>query len=707
MKKALITGITGQDGSYLAELLLEKGYEVHGIVRRSSTINDERISHLYKDPHNENVRLFLHYGDLTDGVSLCRILGKIQPDEVYNLGAQSHVRVSFDQPGYTVESVAMGTLNLLEAIRECGLKPRFYQASSSEMYGAVIETPQRETTPFNPQSPYACAKVFAHNIVANYRDAYHLHASSGILFNHETCAAFMPMFVRRKGEKVFDIKPIREIVEFDESNKEYQSKSVNNIQVWGKSGWVNVHHASAYPHNLADNKNPRFINDRSGAYMATADHIAFTTEGEKATKDLKIGDALEEISLPVSQVELRVSLEEAELLGMLVGDGHITARPIFTNCNPQHIERVKFLWTEVVGGTTETKDTPSGFNPEKMVKQTHLKGGSDWSKTCKQQIYTLDKQKRVPKKILNASKDVQAAFLKGYNSADGLKANKCTYEFKSFKTVSATLAMGIWYLIDCVTGQELNLTVGHTVDGNLCYSLDALSPDTLAEKIRTVKAGLESGETQRALRHRTGISRGFIRRVQQGDETTVHHLKKKRPEIKKIIEMPEYDGWFYDLATSSGEFHCGIGKIHVHNSPRRGLTFVTRKIARAVAKISLNKQKTLYLGNLEAKRDWGHAKDYVEAMWLMLQQNEPDDYVIATGETHSVREFVDLAFSHVGLKWADHVEIDVRYFRPTEVDLLIGDASKAREKLGWRPKVGFEELVTLMVDAELKAVATL
>lgn len=327
MKKALITGITGQDGSYLAELLLEKGYEVHGIVRRSSTINDERISHLYKDPHNENVRLFLHYGDLTDGVSLCRILGKIQPDEVYNLGAQSHVRVSFDQPGYTVESVAMGTLNLLEAIRECGLKPRFYQASSSEMYGAVIETPQRETTPFNPQSPYACAKVFAHNIVANYRDAYHLHASSGILFNHE--------------------------------------------------------------------------------------------------------------------------------------------------------------------------------------------------------------------------------------------------------------------------------------------------------------------------------------------------------------------------------------------SERRGLTFVTRKIARAAAKISLGMQKTLYLGNLEAKRDWGYAKDYVEAMWLMLQQNEPDDYVIATGETHSVREFVDLAFAHVGRQWMDHVEIDPRYFRPTEVDLLIGDASKAREKLGWRPKVGFEELVTLMVDAELKAVATL
>src|SRR3954467_1103887 len=185
-KKALITGITGQDGSYLAELLLGKGYEVHGIVRRSSSFNTERIDHLYKDPHDPNARLFLHYGDLVDGTGLREILTRVQPDEVYNLGAQSHVRVSFDQPVYTVQSDALGTINLLEAIRDTGLPTRFYQASSSEMYGKVVETPQTETTPFHPRSPYACAKVYSYWQTVNYRESYNMYACNGILFNHES-----------------------------------------------------------------------------------------------------------------------------------------------------------------------------------------------------------------------------------------------------------------------------------------------------------------------------------------------------------------------------------------------------------------------------------------------------------------------------------------------------------------------------------------
>jgi GDPmannose 4,6-dehydratase len=325
-KSALITGITGQDGSYLSELLLSKGYIVHGIIRRSSSINTSRIDHLYQDPHLPNTRLFLHYGDLTDGSTLRRILEISQPDEVYNLGAQSHVRVSFDEPQYTVDTVALGTLRLLEAIREyqqrTGKIIRFYQAGSSEMFGLVQEVPQSEKTPFYPRSPYACAKVYAHWQTINYREAYNLFACNGILFNHE--------------------------------------------------------------------------------------------------------------------------------------------------------------------------------------------------------------------------------------------------------------------------------------------------------------------------------------------------------------------------------------------SERRGETFVTRKITRAIANIIHNQQDKLYLGNLDARRDWGYAKDYVEAMWLMLQQDEPDDYVIATGETHSVREFLTLAFAYVNLKWEDYVEIDPRYFRPTEVELLIGDSTKARQKLGWQPKVTFPELVKIMVDADLK-----
>ncbi|HBQ99018.1 MULTISPECIES: GDP-mannose 4,6-dehydratase [unclassified Roseofilum] len=323
-KRSLITGITGQDGSYLSEFLLEKGYEVHGIIRRSSTFNTDRIDHIYIDPHEEQARFFLHYGDLTDGTTLRRILEEIQPHEVYNLGAQSHVRVSFDSPEYTVDTVAMGTLRLLEAIRDyqqrTGNQVRFYQAGSSEMFGKVQEVPQKETTPFYPRSPYSCAKVYAHWQTINYRESYKLFACNGILFNHE--------------------------------------------------------------------------------------------------------------------------------------------------------------------------------------------------------------------------------------------------------------------------------------------------------------------------------------------------------------------------------------------SPRRGETFVTRKITRAVARIKAGQQKKLYLGNLDAKRDWGYAKDYVRAMWLMLQQDEPDDYVIATNETHSIREFLDIAFTHVGLSWQDYVEFDERYLRPAEVDLLIGDPSKAKEKLGWEPSVTFEELVKLMVDSD-------
>lgn len=325
MKRALITGITGQDGSYLAELLLSKGYEVHGLIRRSSSFNTGRIDQIYQDPHVNGVRLFLHYGDLSDSTSLIKLLYNVDPDEIYNLGAQSHVRVSFDIPEYTADITGVGTLRLLEAIRELKCKARFYQASSSEMYGLVQAVPQSETTPFYPRSPYAAAKVYGYWITVNYRESYGIHGSNGILFNHE--------------------------------------------------------------------------------------------------------------------------------------------------------------------------------------------------------------------------------------------------------------------------------------------------------------------------------------------------------------------------------------------SPRRGETFVTRKITRAVARIKAGLQDKLYLGNLDARRDWGYAKEYVEAMWLMLQQDRPDDYVIATGETYSVREFLVEAFGHVGLEWERYVEIDPKYYRPAEVDLLIGDASKAKRQLGWEPKTTFKELVKLMVDADVRLLA--
>ena len=321
MKRALITGITGQDGSYLADFLIGKGYEVHGIIRRASTFNTARIDHLYQDPHVHGVRLFLHYGDLADSVHLVKLIYNLKPDEIYHLGAQSHVRVSFDIPEYTADVTGVGTIRILEAIREADVKCRFYQASSSEMFGKVQEVPQTEKTPFWPRSPYGVAKVFSYWATVNYRESYGLHASNGILFNHE--------------------------------------------------------------------------------------------------------------------------------------------------------------------------------------------------------------------------------------------------------------------------------------------------------------------------------------------------------------------------------------------SPRRGETFVTRKISRAVARIKCGLDKELYLGNLDARRDWGYAPEYVEGMWLMLQQDRPDDYILATNETHSVREFVELAFERVGLDWKEFVKHDSRYERPAEVDLLIGDATKAKKQLNWEPQVRFEEIVRIMVDADL------
>jgi GDPmannose 4,6-dehydratase len=320
-KRALITGITGQDGSFLTELLLEKGYEVYGVIRRSSSFNTERIDHLYQDPHEPNTRLRLVYGDLNDSSSLNIILRKIAPDEIYNLGAQSHVRVSFDVPEYTAEITGVGTVRLLEAIRDVGIQPKFYQASSSELYGKAVEVPQSERTPFHPRSPYACAKAYAYYITINYRESYGMFACNGILFNHE--------------------------------------------------------------------------------------------------------------------------------------------------------------------------------------------------------------------------------------------------------------------------------------------------------------------------------------------------------------------------------------------SERRGETFVSRKITRAATRIKQGLQSKIYLGNLDAQRDWGYARDYVEAMWLMMQADQADDYVIATGETHSVRDFLDEAFGCLDLDWKEHVEIDPRYYRPAEVDVLQGDASKAQRQLGWKPKVHFKELVRLMIDHDM------
>jgi len=727
-KKALISGITGQDGSYLAELLIQKGYEVHGLVRRVSVPNRRNMWML------KNIKII--EGDLEDGTKISGIIKDGQYDEVYNLGAMSFVAYSFENPVQTHLTNCLGVIHLVQAIRRFSPHTRFYQASTSEMYGgeACPVDGYVEDSPFHPRSPYGESKLAAYWHVRNARDGYNLHASNGVLFNHETMVNFMPMFHRNYGDTSFNIKPICEIVEFNESIKQYQQKEVSGIQVWSKNGWVDVTCASAYPHDIKNNnKKPRFINGRNAAFMATSSHVVFMADGtEKETGDIQINDNLATIDLPDNSQENNTSLEEAELLGMMVGDGSISyyenksIKGCFTNKSQKLKDRFVHLITVVTGGCTKFQNTLSGFTGQ-PVGQLRINGANDWLRFI--DIYNKDHTKRVPKRILNASPEIMLAFLRGYNACDGLKANPCTYEFKNFKTNSATLAMGLWYLISKTTDQEMNLTVEFGSSANpdgIYYSINLLSPVDNQQKETTVNELINQGMSQREIGRRTGISRTFIRKIQNGGSAClIHHLRRQPLTVKKIVDMPEYNGWFYDLETSSGEFHCGVGNTHVHNSPRRGIEFVTQKVATAVADywrylqecplVEANPVPALKIGNMDAQRDWGDARDYVRGMWLMLQQPKPDDYVLATGEAHTVREMIEICFGAAGIvvQWRGEgkdekgydtqrgtliVEVDPRFYRPTDVSCLIGNASKARKILGWKPEISFEEMMIMMVD---------
>ncbi len=791
MKVALITGITGQDGSFLAELLLSKGYVVWGTIRRSSSINTHRIDHIFD-------KLHLRYGDMTDSSNLVNILMEIKTTygdtldrlEIFHLAAQSHVMVSFEMPEYTTDVNAMGTLRLLDSIRICGIEPakvRFYNASTSEMFGKVVEVPQNESTPFYPRSPYGVAKLYAHWVTKNYRESYDMFACSGILFNHETLAGFMPLIYKKNG--VIDIKPICEIVKYettngrllvDESKNIYQEGHVEtDLHVWDNSDWTKVKFASGYPHDkVNDNKAPRFIISKNTAYMVTGSHeIIMSDDTEKKCENIENGDMVKLICLPTEKTEVphvfklhtdntrecvycnctfsermcadrfdkhvskcneelsfytnTLIIEEAELLGLMVGDGNVScSNAIFTNKNIDLINHVISLWKTICERNSHTfgcnlRTVKSGFNKEVDIYQVFLSGFAGFFRKYK--IYNEDKTKRVPCQILNCDGSLQIQFLKGYNQADGLKSNKCIYEFKNFKTNSATLAQGLIYLLKNNTQQNFNINVEYVFQHGkqrMYYSINILSDTRFSqgksvEKAVIVKRLKEEGLTQRDILAQTGISRHFQRKVINTDYngSVEHYLSKKNNEVKKIIEMNDYDGWFYDLETESGMFHAGIGLGRIHNSPRRAHNFVTRKITIALGNIIKGKQDKLVLGNINSKRDWGHAKDYVEGMWRMLQQDTPDDYVLATNEFRTVREFIEKAFALRGfdIKWKGEgideigydsntgrelVFISEKYFRPSEVDELLGDSTKARTVLGWKPTYAFDDLVKEMVDTD-------
>ena len=380
MKKALITGIIGQDGSYLAEFLLAKGYEVHGLIRRASTFNTDQIDHIYQDSHDPNARLFLHYGDLANGEQLSNLIYNLKPDEIYHLGAQSHVRVSFDMPEYTGDVTGLGTTRILEAIRRSGIKTKFYQASSSEMFGAA-PPPQNESTLFKSRSPYSCTKVYAYWMTVNYRDGYNMFACNGILFNHECVTADTPVLIRRNG--IIEITAIEDIVPHRTDSRHGLKYTTipagESLEVWDGDRWARVTCMTA---TWNDSKRPegkhiRRICARGAVFTATEDHICFREEGQETPcSNLQVGDTLNLREAAPSTSQTILTEEEAWLIGAMVAEGWAdkNGKAHFTNQDPEYVRRVAELWRQVTGGWTSTYEAESGFTGGDKVTQLRLRG---------------------------------------------------------------------------------------------------------------------------------------------------------------------------------------------------------------------------------------------------------------------------------------------------------------------------------------------
>jgi GDPmannose 4,6-dehydratase len=654
-RSALITGITGQDGSYLAELLLEKGYDVHGMVRRASTEKFERIEHLRN-------RITLHQGDLLDQRSLVDTLRAARPSEIYNLAAMSFVAVSWVQPTLTAEFTGVGVTRILEAMREVCPEARFYQASSSEMFGKVREVPQNELTPFYPRSPYGVAKAYGHFITVNYRESYDLNATSGILFNHESVSSSTPLIVREDG--VLGIKTPLDLVPLLRKGGSVQSfipKSL--LELWDGEAFTLVNAITATRRRRLDPDHKLLsIQARCGAVDVTAHHNMLDADFEKLpAREVDIGDSLAVAEdMPESSCWTSATEDLAELLGLLTGDGCITAGRTaidFANNDPQLRLRAAHLWSRVFLGKSRERTLSSGWNPEKTVEHVSLTGAPAATMWVGEQLYTRSGFKQVPPVVLNADARVMEAFLVGYYAGDGLKKGNGM----SVKTNSGVLAQGLCWMYHCL-GQPSSVYVEQRA-GRIYYQLN------LASRVRVGMKG--------------------------------QHPRKNPAEVRRVVDaqVPD-DEWVFDIATESGRFNAGVGRLVISNSPRRGLEFVTRKITWHAAAIKLGMADKLHLGNLEAERDWGYAKDYVEAMWLMLQHDSPGDYVIATGVAHSVRTCLEIAFDQAGLEIGDHVLLDDSLKRPAEVDHLIGDPSKAKRELGWEPQTTFEQMIRMMVDTD-------
>ncbi len=657
-RKALVTGITGQDGSYLAELLLEKGYEVHGMVRRASTEKFDRIEQI-RD------RITLHQGDLLDQRSLVDALRASDPSEIYNLAAMSFVAVSWIQPTLTAEFTGVGVTRMLEAMREVCPQARFYQASSSEMFGKVLEVPQTETTPFYPRSPYGVAKAYGHFITVNYRESYDLHATSGILFNHESICSNTPLLIRDDG--VIAVKTPADLVPLVRRGRSVQNFLPKTfLEVWDGDGWSPITAITATRRRTTDPDHELLsIQARAGVVEVTAHHNMLNPDYEKIpATDVEAGDelALADEMPPPADWSV-ATLEMAEFLGLMAADGYVQSKGLkvcFTNNDALLRTRVAALWSHIFLGRSREWVGTSGWDETASVEHVDLTGRGTVVPWLREQLYTSTGFKQIPPVILNASKELQKAFLDGYYQGDGLKRGNGA----SIKTNSSVLAQGLCWLYH-VNEQPASVYVEQRGQKTY-YQLNLASAVRVGDKGR--------------------------------------HLRKNPAEVRRIAAalVPDEE-WTFDIETESGVFCAGVGRLVISNSPRRGLEFVTRKITWHAAAIKHGLAKEIRLGNLDAERDWGYAKDYVEAMWLMLQQDKPEDYVIATGEAHSVRECCEVAFDEAGLgDFEQYVTIDPAFVRPAEVDHLIGDPGKAGRDLGWKPQTSFEELIRLMTRADLE-----
>lgn len=723
-KKALIFGMGGQDGSYLAEYLVSLNYDVYGTIRRNST-PEHQVNRI--DDLVSSGKVTSMYVDLMDPASLEKVITTVMPDEVYNLAAQSHVRISFDLPVLTTQINAVGVLHILDILRKVCPNVRYYQASSSEMFGNSVDEDgfQRETTPMHPVSPYGCSKLYGYSITRHYRNAYKMWACNGVLFNHETSAGNSPMIFKTSKNGSLDIKPINEIVRFhtrtdlsgaaiDESQNIYQETEVNSdLYVWNDNDWTKVTFASGYPHDVKNNpKKPRMIVSKNSCYMATdTHHVIMEDNSEKEIQDIEIGDKVKTTKYPKLDNEREdITLEEAELMGMICGDGYMepsgkSFRVI--NQDEKVREHVIELWNKICDNHPEYTrkhyyyPSRSGFNPDVIVGYLNF-NESKW--ISRSEIYNLDKTKRVPKRILNASIDIQKAFFEGYYCADGLKVGKCLHKYQRFKTDSPVLAAGLLFIYNRIHGGDFNIGVELKIrEGEefLYYNVDLLNgySEKQMAKYEKTKEYLEKGISRREIHHITGISRKFIGKVANGYVPTGHHNQKPNNEVKKILNQYNYDGWFYDLETESGTFQCGPGLGVIHNSPRRGSNFVTNKVVKAAVRIKLGLQDKLELGNMDSYRDWGHSKDYVRAMHRILNHSEPDDFVVSTGKTHSVRELCEYVFGKLDLDYTKYVVQNPKYMRAEELKYLRGDRTKFEKTFpDYKLEYSFETLMDDMIN---------